>query len=314
MVTTKIQPKKSTKLRSSVKTKPKTTTVFKKRSVQVFSRHPSHSPLRRSIFIPGVRACIRFGSHTEGNVKYDVEINKAKNIDNSANKLLMKRMFTAANVKTAAWVDPAKHSSREALIKECEALGYPIIAKHIFGSKNRGNYKLDSKEALENWLKGKTLENYIFEKFHNYNREYRLHVTTSGYFYACRKMLRNETPDDKRWYRNDENSVWITEFEPVRDSTNTIIGESTKDNVSFDRPVNFKTIAEECVKAVKAVGLDFGACDVRVQSSKTEKGKTRENPEFIIIEINSAPGLGTLGVIKYKEMIPELIKSKLNAR
>lgn len=299
-------------LRSSVKTK----TAFSKRSVQIFSRHPSHDPLRRSIFLSGIRACVRFGSHTKGSVKYNVELNSASNIDNSANKLLMKRMFTAANVKTAAWVDPADctAASKKTIVTECEKLGFPIIAKHIFGSKNTGNYKLDTIEELTSWLKGRTVSNYIFEKFHNFNREYRLHVTKNNYFYACRKMLKNETPDDKRWYRNDENSVWITEFAPLKDANGVIIGESKNDNTLFDRPVNFKSIAEECVKAVNAVGLDFGACDVRVQSSKTEKGKTRENPDFIIIEINSAPGLGTLGVIKYKEMIPTLINEKLNGK
>ena len=46
-------------------------------------------------------------------------------------------------------------------------------------------------------------------------------------------MLKNETPDDKRWYRNDENSVWITEFAPLKDANGVIIGESKNDNTLF---------------------------------------------------------------------------------
>jgi glutathione synthase/RimK-type ligase-like ATP-grasp enzyme len=289
--------------------------AYTRRYVQIFSRHPSHNELRRVILSP-VRACMRFGSHTEKPDKYEVEINLASNIDNSANKLFMKRMFTKAGVKTAAWVDPSTitAASGKTVATEVAKLEFPIIAKHIFGSKNRGNTKIDTAEQLTTWMKGKTLSNYIFEKFHNFNREYRLHVTPEGYFYACRKMLKNETPDDKRWYRNDDNSIWVTEFTVQRDAKEVIVGETTTDNPGFDRPVNWKEIADECVKALNAVGLDFGACDVRVQASKDGKGKVRPTADFIIIEINSAPGLGTLGVIKYKEMIPKLINYKLNKK
>lgn len=309
MNATSANPTTKTKKKVGTVLKPK---VYTKRYVQIFSRHPSHNELRKAILSP-VRACMRFGSHTEKPDKYTVEINLASRIDNSANKLLMKRMFTKAGVKTAAWVDPSTITPSN-IAAEVAKLEFPIIAKHIFGSKNRGNTKIDTPEQLTAWLKGKTLTNYIFEKFHNFNREYRLHVTPEGYFYACRKMLRNETPDDKRWYRNDDNSIWVTEFTVQRDAKEVIIGESTTDNPGFDRPVNWKEIAAECVKALNAVGLDFGACDVRVQASKDSKGKVRPTTDFIIIEINSAPGLGTLGIIKYKEMIPKLINYKLNKK
>lgn len=288
--------------------------TFSRRYISIFSRHPSHDALRKSI-LTSVRTCVRFGSHTEKPGVYEVEINDAKYIDNSANKLLMKRMFTKANVKTAAWVDPADCTTNgKTIISECEKIGFPIIAKSHFGSKGKGNTKLDTKEELASFLKGKNASGYIFEKFYNYNREYRLHVTPEGCFYACRKMLKNETPDDKRWFRNDSNSVWITEFTPIRDAKNVIIGESTKDNPGFDRPVNWKQIQDECVKALNAVGLDFGACDVKVQSANDTKGKPRKEVDFIIIEINSAPGLFTLGVIKYKEMLPKLVAYKLKTK
>lgn len=310
---TTIQSKQLTSSKKAKPIKAVKPKIFSKRYLSIFSRHPSHDALRKSI-LSNVKACVRFGSHTEKPGIYEVEINDAKKIDNSANKLLMKRMFTKAGVKTAAWVDPADCTAAngKTVVSECEKIGFPIIAKSHFGSKGKGNTKLDTKEELVNFLKGKTADRYIFEKFHNYNREYRLHVTPEGYFYACRKMLKNETPEDKRWFRNDSNSVWITEFVPIRDSKETIIGESTTDNAGFDRPVNWKQIADECVKALNAVGLDFGACDVKVQSANDSKGKPRKEVDFIIIEINSAPGLFTLGVIKYKEMLPKLVAYKLN--
>ena len=43
-----------------------------------------------------------------------------------------------------------------------------------------------------------------------------------------------------------------------------------------------KSLVDECVKALKAVGLDFGAIDLRVQSAKDSDGELREEPKFIV--------------------------------
>ena len=44
-----------------------------------------------------------------------------------------------------------------------------------------------------------------------------------------------------------------------------------------------------CVKALNAVGLTIGACDVKIQS---EKGRREDFvPDFIVLEINSGPSL-----------------------
>ena len=174
-------------------------------------------------------------------------------------------------------------------------LPYPIVAKHHFGSRGKGNYLLNSKEELQEWLNGKNIENYIFEKFYNYNREYRLHVSKNGCFYTCRKMLKNDVPKEQRWFRNDSNSVWVLET-----------------NEAFDKPKNWKDIEKECINALNATGLDFGACDVRVQSAKTEKGKERTEIDFIIVEINSAPSMGEITEQRYKEELPKLLKDKQN--
>lgn len=272
---------------------------------RIRSRHPSHEPLRIHLPKMTTRSFIRLGSTTEvptDGRKY-IEVNTVQAIKNSASKLLMKFCFDTENIKTADWWT---YEGTNAFLKEgdqdqmtiIENLTYPLVAKHIFGSRGTGNYLLKSQQELEAWLPGKTLENYIFEKFYNYNREYRLHVTKDGCFYTCRKMLKEDTPADKRWFRNDSNSIWVVE-----------------DNPTFDKPSNWDIIVAESVKALNAVGLDFGAVDVRVQSStKTSKKKgevPRENPEFIIIEINSAPSFGEITLQRYLEMIPKIVESKL---
>ena len=254
------------------------------------SRHPSHDDLRRNLNKLPYRSVVRLGSTTELNDNR-IEINTVDSVKKSSNKLLMKACFQNNNVKTADWLS-LNINEINGVLNWCNEK-YPIVAKHIYGSRGTGNYKLDTREQLEQWLQGKNFNNYIFEKFYSYSREYRLHVTKYGCFYTCRKMLKSDTPENNRWFRNDSNSVWVLE-----------------DNELFDKPVNWEQIVEECVKALTSVGLDIGAIDLKVQSKLKSNGNVRENPDFIILETNSAPSFGEITLIKYKEELNKLIKLK----
>ena len=209
----------------------------------------------------------------------------------------MKQCFNQNGVKTADWwVYRAGQFflSGTSDITPIEELSFPVIVKNIYGSRGRGNSKIDSPENLLRFFERHTTHtNYIIEKYYNYSREYRLHVTKNGCFYTCRKMIKADTPDDKRWYRNDSNSVWIIEA-----------------NDNFDRPTNWDTIVNESVKALNAVGLDFGAVDLKIQSATDEENELRNNPNFIVIEINSAPSFGDLTLERYLTELPKLLKEK----
>lgn len=275
--------------------------VLKARTLRVFTRHPSHSSIRNSIRLPFL-ACLRLGSLTAGTLPYKVEINTPEAIKNSSSKLLMKQCFTRDKVKTADWwiwvnnkLSKVIEYNDASLIKFDANLPieFPIVAKRHFGSRGEGNTLIKTQEEFDKWKAGKPLERYIFERFHNYTREYRLHVDSEGCFYTCRKMLKEGTPDDQKWHRHDSNSVWIME-----------------ENPSFDKPSNWASIVEHSVKALKAVGLDVGAIDLKVQSAKDHKGINRKEPEFIVIEINSAPSFGDVTVLKYKQQIPIIAKRK----
>ena len=268
---------------------------------QIRSRHPSHSCLRgRFKNLPKLpfRSLIRLGSTTKTLLNNIVEINSIEAIQNSSNKLLMKQCFDKLNVKTAIWFryDRSKGGfyrldSRNNIINcNAEELPYPIIAKRHYGSRGQGNTKLDTPKELDKFLKTNSPANYIFERFHNYAREYRLHVTEEGCFYTCRKMMKLDTPEEDKWFRNDANCTWFVESNP-----------------KFDKPINWDEIVEDCVKALKSVGLDFGAIDLRVQSAKGT-----ENPDYIVVEINSAPSFGEVTREKYFEMLPHLIQKKYN--
>tara|TARA_R110000772_G_scaffold54130_1_gene123532 strand:- start:53232 stop:54101 length:870 start_codon:yes stop_codon:yes gene_type:complete len=254
---------------------------------RIRSRHPSHSRLRsryRLLPLMAFPSVIRLGSTTELNdVKSRggrrVELNTIDSIKNSSSKLLMKTCFSSDGVKTADWWKINRNNTftnmnTNEIIQKVE-LPFPIIAKSHFGSKGRGNTKLDNQIDMDAWLLGKNINGYIFEKFHNYAREYRLHVNSDGCFYTCRKMLKRDTEDDNKWFRNDANCVWFLETNP-----------------GFDKPVNWNTVVEHSVKALKAVGLDFGAVDLRIEAANDGNGNKRTNPDFIVVEINSAPSFG----------------------
>lgn len=258
------------------------------RKLRVFSRHKSHDVLRRDrMFLPEL-TLIRLGSTTKGTLNYRCEINSIEGVRNSSSKLLMKRKFRDAGICTPDWwtFDGSKFTFLDLTQKySFEELPYPIVAKHFFGSRGTGNFKIDTPEKLKEFISNRDYTKYLFEKFYSFNKEYRLHITKEGCFYTCRKMLKQDTPEDKRWFRNDSNCSWIVEENPM-----------------FDKPSNWSTIIEHCVKGLEAVGLDVSAFDVKVQS--------KEDPKFIVIECNSAPSFGEITTKKYKEQILKIFKSK----
>jgi glutathione synthase/RimK-type ligase-like ATP-grasp enzyme len=284
----------------------------------IFSRHPSHNILRsqhRNISVLPYRSVIRFGSSTEcddtiakGGKR--IEINTVNAIKNSANKLLMKQKFTEAGIKTADWwilhnngecTNGKTGNTTNGNNNHFEEL-FPIVAKAHYGSKGKGNTLIKSQEELTNWMVGKTLSNYIFEKFMNYALEYRLHVTEDGCFYACRKALKSDVPEDQKWRRHDDVCVWFLET-----------------NESFFKPNSWEEIEEHCVKALKAIGADILSFDVKVQSPTDKDGNKRDYQNYILLECNSASSMdnGTEEISvcaqKYISEIPKIIIKKARA-
>lgn len=270
----------------------------------LLSRHPTHSGLRaknQSLPLFPFRSVVRLGSTTVlDDDSNRVQINTPRAIRNSASKLLMKQKFTEAGVKTANW---GRASDWDRLPREgaiqfntdtngSEGLSFPIIAKSLFGSRGRGNIKIDNQEQLNQWAASKDLNNYIFEEFIKMSREYRLHITQDGCFYTCRKLLRNDAPEGT-WQRHDDVCSWALETNP-----------------SFKKPANWNDIVADCIKAQQALGLDICAFDVMVQGAKD--GKERENPEWNICESCSAPSFGSITLQKYIEEIPKVLNKKYN--
>lgn len=248
--------------------------------LKIKSRHPSHSILRKTIRV-NQPTVFRLGSFTIMPDNYR-QINTVDACMNSSNKAKMKQLFQENDVKTALWCFPRNSGEldrwRLLIVPDNNS---KVIVKSLRGSRGRGLYLMTAGE-LFNWFNAKGYGGHIIERYYNYNREYRLHVSRDGCFYTCRKMLREDAQE--RWFRNDSNCVWILE-----------------ENPQFNKPSNWDIIVEHCVKALNAVGLDLGACDVRVQSEQD-----RGTPDFIICEINSAPSFGELTSEKYKQQLERI--------
>lgn len=291
------------KLKKKLTKKVSTLTSFRP---MIRSRHPSHDVLRKNLPLLPFRSVVRLGSTTTiTDGKQRVECNTVQSVKNSASKLLMKQCFTRVGVKTADWYSYDQYGNQGLKFIEhnygelgqvgrnISELPYPIICKSLHGSRGEGNSLVKNQQELETFMRGKTLSNYIFEKYYTYSREYRIHVTNEGCFYTCRKMLKNGTPENLKFQRHDDNCVWILETNP-----------------SFNKPVNWNEIVDDCVKALNSLGLDIGAFDVKVQSAKDQKGRNRTKCEYIIIESCSAPSFGDITAQKYIEQIPKILKRK----
>ena len=281
-----LKKKSTTSFGSKVATK--VAKVITKFRPAIYSRHPSHSVLRPKGILGWFpfRSVIRFGSTTpliddttSGGRR--IEINTVRGCQTSSSKVKMKQAFDKGGVKTAKWTRDRKIA---------EGFKFPIVAKLEYGSRGEGMKKFDT---LKEFQRAQLSNSYIYEEFMNYSQEYRLHVTEDGCFYTCRKMIKNDTPDDLRWFRNDSNSTWILDTNPL-----------------FDKPNSWNEIVAECVKALKAVGLDICSCDVRVQSKKNKNGKNREKQDFFIVEVNSASSFGEVTAQKYIQELPKLLRKK----
>ena len=290
---------------------------------RVRSKNHSCDELRRGgLGYYPFRSVVRLGSvtpnaHLFKNPNGIIEINSVDAVNVSRNKLLMKQAFAQAEVPQSEWwliIDAdglvAYPKAANAGYVHLDHLPYPLIVKRVHGFKGIGMSMINTNEELESWLSAHpNTEGWYFEQYHNFNREYRLHVTKEGCFYGLRKMLKSDA--ENRWYRNDSNCVWITEHKVLFDEEHTIIGyDESEDNPAFDKPVNWENIEKDCVRALEAVGLDIGAFDVRVQSALDKGGNKRENPQYILIEVNSAPSMGNITVLKYKEAIQKLLEHK----
>lgn len=177
-----------------------------------------------------------------------------------------------------------------------EHLKFPVLTKLQFRSRGQGMAKHDTPESLRAQFddikrrhKRGGNQKYI-EQFHNYSKEYRLHISTDleECFYSCRKARRQ---GQKEYFRNSTNCVWYTQFDAAG---------NLKDD--FMLPPNWDQITQACIDASRRIGLDLGAWDVIVPNKEPER--------FKILESNSAPSAAEGTGRHYRRIIPLIINAR----
>lgn len=256
------------------------------RFARVRTKNFTANDLRKAIPIEG-KAIVRLGSTTptecifKENPYNVVEVNTIDAINNSRNKLLMKKCFSKKEIPQAVY-----YTIDDILKKDVE---FPIVIKRVFGFKGRGMQLINTREEWNSWLASHPdTTGWFVEKFYNYAKEYRLHVARgTGVIMSWRKLRKEDATE--RWFFNSSNSNWVN-----------------PEHELFDRPSCWDAMEKAAIDALETTGLDIGAVDIRVQSSEKKK------PKFIVCEINSAPALGEIGIGIYKKTIKQLIIDKQN--
>lgn len=111
-------------------------------------------------------------------------------------------------------------------------------------------------------------------------REYRVHVFDGEVIFVQQKKRKSgyDHNDDELLIRNHDNGYVFVE-----------------NSVTFDSPEEEEAVKQECIKAVGALNLDFGAVDVIVG---------RDDGDPYVLEVNTAPGLASTNLISaYVERI-----------
>lgn len=254
--------------------------------LRIVSRQISPRKLRRKINLP-FRATANFGvaeeedflarlRRTNRRRQPGVVLNPPTAVLNAADKRVTKQIFTANDIPTAQWWEDGNAPPNK----------FPVIVKPRFGSRGRGIHLCETPEQLAELRasQGGSLDRYVVERYKNYRYEYRLHATRNSVFIAHRKAMRNGVPDSESWKHSYHNSVWFTETNP-----------------EFRKPACWDDICDHCTGAIAALGLDFGALDVKVNNAGTK---------FFILEVNTAPAMGEDTLAAYQRVLPELATTK----
>jgi D-alanine-D-alanine ligase-like ATP-grasp enzyme len=293
---------------------------------KIRSRHPSHAILRNTLHPMPIPSAVFLGSTTKLNDPLTLSgkrfiINHKDAVQRSSDKLLMKKSFSSHRVKTAPWIELTNNNVElvpEGVFFNTDVgrdiyMEYPFIAKHRMGSRNTGNTLIKSEEDFEKWCKNKCFSNYIIERYNPLKKEYRVHVTKDGCFYACRKMLKKDTPNDQKWHRHNDNCIWVTRYKKNVNPSGEFVSFSTELNPEFEQPSNWDDVILHAVRSLQSVGLNIGAIDLRVGAEKNKEGQ-KVTPDFFIIETNSAPAFGTITAVMYQKEIERLILDESKRR
>jgi len=214
---------------------------------------------------------IRYGvyKHPEWDSRVKVVFNSARSIRLNCCKALTHYLLEHSKIRVPRmWFLPSKIPSNK----------FPILSRHKYHAKGKDIRIIKSYEELS----GDYNAFYFVELIHS-EIEYRIHILRDKCIRLSRKLP----------MRTRENvHPFIRSFSR---------GWKLRDKTGWNHIPDLEDKAiKECKRALKVLGLDFGAIDVVIQ-------KETELP--YILEVNTAPRLNKLGRKKYLKAFKNLLGS-----
>lgn len=187
-------------------------------------------------------------------------LNPPEAVGLAANKLYSIRAFDERNVSTVAWCKTKADAAK--LIEDGETI---VCRTKLTGNSGEGIVIAETVDQL--------VDAPLYTVYKKKQQEYRVHVFNGEVIDTQRKARKRDVPDDQVNWK-------------VRNLDGGFIFARNEDH---EVPA---MVLEEGVKAVGALGLDFGAVDV-IWNDKDTKA--------YVLEVNTAPGLMGTTLEKYVE-------------
>lgn len=224
----------------------------------------------------GGRVLVNWG-RTDGRVAGLRVINSPDAVFKAQNKLETYKVFKRADIPHPDWTVDVQ------TVLDWLRSDKTVLARSILrGSKGAGIVLIRNSRPSVQQRVSDIPRAPLYVTYRPKRREYRIHVMSAEVIGVQQKRKRREVNNDDVDYqiRNYDNG-WVycrEELEAPRDAT-----------------------CEAAVKAVKALGLDFGAVDV---------GENDKQGTCCVYEVNTAPGLEGTTLTEYAEAIVNFVRTK----
>lgn len=270
------------------------------------------------------RIVIGWGAKTKDKVNLGkaVVINHPDIIRTNRNKLTALQLMEKAKVNVAPFI-PADAIVGELAKKKGAKVSLPLIARTNYHQGGANFFTcLTSTHVNEviAILKNKLKKKGYFQDYIDVKEEFRLHIVDGNIIYAQRKVPRSNMKEahvtdqmdkikrmaEKKGVELDEASLkFAMEYQGGKKAAPDLIIKSNTRGYKFSsiKPANVnKALTSEAIKAVEAVGLQFGAVDCVVDTD----GKPW------VIEVNTGPGLEGTSFKSYVAAFSNMINNIVN--
>lgn len=193
---------------------------------------------------------INWGNHILGNADYYFKLNVPTAVSRTSNKRLSRKFLGESGIR----VPYTRFSNR---ISGYRDMNYPVIVRPSFHMGGRDFNLVENYQHLQSILWGLDSANfYVSEVFHK-THEYRVHVGHGRVLFISEKpLVAGEIRANHLVNQEDWRALHWKEFHPG--------------------------ICQESIRAVEALGLDYGAVDIMYNST---------NNTWAICEVNTSPSV-----------------------